>query len=372
MQLQWKLNGKRFCKNMIKFEDTSLNQRLSTALSGGRPYFIAEIGVNHEQDFGKACELIDLAAKAGADCVKFQTYKAETLAAKVSPAYWDTSKETTTSQFELFKKHDGFGRLEFERLHEHAQKNEVDFLSTCFDLTAVDFIDPLSPFHKIASADITNLPLLKRIAECRKPVVISTGASNLSEASFAISHLYANGAPIVIPCHCVLSYPTAAEDADLGMLPALENLTSHGKIGYSDHTVPGKHIEAVLIAALKGCVVIEKHFTDDKTKCGNDHYHAFDAQDLALFSDSLTQARTLLGKQVYKVPNASEGAARLHARRSLVLACEKTRGDTISEDDLICKRPGTGLCPTLLDHVIGRRVATDLSADHLLSWADLI
>ena len=140
-----------------------------TVDDASRPYVIAEIGVNHEGSMDKARELIDLAKEGGADAAKFQTYKAETLASRNSPAYWDQSKEATTSQFALFKKYDAFGEAEYRALAEHAGKAGVDFISTPFDEAAVDFLDPLMPFFKIASTDITNLPLLLRVASKGKP-----------------------------------------------------------------------------------------------------------------------------------------------------------------------------------------------------------
>ena len=153
------------------------------------PYVIAEIGVNHEGSLKKAKRLIIEAVKGGADAVKFQTYKAETLAAKKSPAYWDTKKEKTKSQFKLFKKFDKFNKEHYKKLYDFCKKKKIDFSSTPFDEKSVDFLNPFLKYFKIASADINNLPLIKKIANKRKPVIISTGASNIKEIKYAVNFL---------------------------------------------------------------------------------------------------------------------------------------------------------------------------------------
>ncbi len=209
------------------------------------PYIIAEIGVNHEGSLTKAKALIDLAADAGAHAAKFQTYKAATLAAKESPSYWDLEKEPTESQHELFKKYDSFGPDEYAELSGHCKDRSIDFLSTPFDLDAVDMLDPLMSYFKVASADITNLPLLRKVASKGKLVILSTGASSLAEIEFAISTLRAWGSSEVILLHCVLNYPTAEEDAQLGMIGVLKRTFPECLIGYSDHVVPDETISAL-------------------------------------------------------------------------------------------------------------------------------
>ncbi len=169
---------------MKKKKELILGSR--TINEDSKPYIIAEIGVNHEGSLEKAKELINLAKEGGADAVKFQTYKAEKLASKNSPAYWDIKEEATKSQFKLFKKYDSFEKSDYLELYEHSKGANIDFLSTPFDLDSIDFLDELVPFFKVASADINNLPFLRKIASKTKPVVISTGASNIDEINFAI------------------------------------------------------------------------------------------------------------------------------------------------------------------------------------------
>ncbi|NBS37649.1 MAG: acetylneuraminic acid synthetase, partial [Actinobacteria bacterium] len=162
--------------------------------AGDTPYVIAEIGVNHDGSLETAKLLIDLAKNGGADAAKFQTYKAETLASKHSPAYWDTTKEATRSQYELFRKYDVFGPDEYKELAKHCASVGIDFVSTPFDDAAADLLAPLVPFFKVASADLTNTPLLRRVARAGKPVVLSVGASTLEEIDGALATLRAAGA----------------------------------------------------------------------------------------------------------------------------------------------------------------------------------
>ena len=153
------------------------------------PYVIAEIGVNHEGSILKAKKLIDLAASSGAHAAKFQTYKAQTLASRNSPAYWDTNLEKTKSQYELFKKYDKFNKEEYIELYKHCKRKKIDFLSTPFDIECLNFLNPISKFYKIASADITNFPLIEKAAKTKLPMVISTGASNINEIKAMILNM---------------------------------------------------------------------------------------------------------------------------------------------------------------------------------------
>ena len=332
---------------------------------------IAEIGVNHEGSLDLAKRLIDLAKEGGADAAKFQTYKADTLASKHSPAYWDLSKEPTTSQHKLFQKYDAFGPGEYRALAKHCEEAEIDFVSTPFDSSAVELLDPLMPFFKIASADLTNTPLLRQVAETGKPVVLSTGASNSDEIRAAVETLRAAGCTELSLLHCVLNYPTADENAHLGMITGLRRDYPEVVIGYSDHTVPDDSMTALTTAYLLGARVIEKHFTHDKTLPGNDHYHAMDVNDLRTFVRNIGRVHVMIGTGREKEPVETEEISRLNARRSIVLDADVRAGDVLSENVLTYKRPGTGVSPVHWDAVIGRRAARDLEKDHVLQWTDL-
>lgn len=352
---------------------TVLNLGSKTLTYGCLPYIIAEIGVNHEGSIDRAKKLISLAKDGGADAVKFQSYKAENLASINSPAYWDTKKETTLSQYKLFKKYDNFGPEEFLELSKYSKKIGIEFLSTPFDNLAIDFLDPLVKFFKIASADITNIPLLRKIANKKKPILLSTGASTVEEINIAINELVKSGCKKkeIVLLHCILNYPTEKINANLNMIKSLTKRYSDHLIGYSDHTLPDKNMSSLLTAYLLGAVVIEKHFTDDKTMKGNDHYHAMDISDLINLKKILKNTQALLGSNIEKKPINSERIARENARRSIVLTHNVKAGHRLLASDITFKRPGTGLSPLHCDKVLEYSVINNLNADHILQWEDL-
>jgi N-acetylneuraminate synthase len=335
------------------------------------PYVIAEIGVNHEGSLEIAKKLILEAKEAGADAAKFQSYKADKIASKNSDAYWDITKEPTKNQYQLFKKYDFFGVEEYYLLSEYCKELEIDFLSTPFDHDAVEFLNPIMPFFKIASADITNIPLIKLIASKNKPIILSTGASNVDEIDFAIDIIKKHGLGNIVLLHCILNYPTEEHNANLRMITNLSNRYKNYLIGYSDHTLPDKDMNNLVTAYLLGSVVIEKHFTHDKSLKGNDHYHAMDKNDLKNFISRIQKLNETLGNYHIKQPIFEEEISRKNARRSLVLNHKMKKGTLIKEKDLICKRPGTGISPVDIGSVINKVINKDLEEDHILLWEDL-
>jgi sialic acid synthase SpsE len=339
---------------------------------GRPPYIIAEIGVNHENSIELAFELIDQAKAGGAHAAKFQSYKAASLASKYSPAYWDTTKEATLSQRDLFSKYDSFGEDHYRRLAKHCAAIGIDFLATPFDLISVDFLEHLMPCYKIASADITNLPLLRSVAQKAKPIILSTGASTVSEIHRALDILEQSGCSDVALLHCILNYPTHNNNASLRMIQGLVRCFPDLIIGYSDHTYPQHDLPALQVAYLNGALILEKHFTHDKSLPGNDHYHAMDLHDLKRFTNRLSTIMDLQGSDSNKHPLHSEATAREHARRSIVLTRHLPAGSTISEHDLTCKRPAHGISPMYWDSVVGRTIIYDLAEDHVLKWSDLM
>jgi sialic acid synthase SpsE len=344
----------------------------SCALTGGgRPYVIAEIGVNHEGNLDTAKRLIELAKEGGADAAKFQSYKAGRIASRNSPSYWDITKEPTRSQFELFTKYDGFGPAEYEKLAQHCCALEIDFVSTPFDAGAVEFLEPLVPFYKIASADITNVPLLRQVAAKGKPVLLSTGASTLAEIDMAVNTLTQAGCRDLVLLHCVLNYPCPNHNAHLNMIAGLKHAYPERAVGYSDHTLPDERMLILTAAWLKGALVLEKHFTHDKTLPGNDHYHAMDVQDLKRFQENVRLLSEVLG-ETHKRPLLDEGPAREHARRSIVVDRALRAGQVIAVEDITYKRPAHGVSPLFWDEVIGRKAAHDMQEDHILRWEDIV
>ncbi len=332
------------------------------------PYVIAEAGVNHEGKMEIAKRLIDEACEAGADAIKFQTYKAAALASKDSPAYWDTTKEPTKTQYELFKRHDSFWKNEFEALKIYCDKTGIAFLSTPFDIESATFLNELMPVFKISSSDITNKPFIKFICSFEKPIILSTGAASLSEIAEAVDWIEENGNQLAL-LHCVLNYPTPDENAALGMIPALKRVFPQHVVGYSDHTLP--HDMGILqTAVLLGARILEKHFTHDKTLPGNDHYHAMDKNDLARFYDRLRHTLAAIGPfHIRSLPD--EEPARKNARRSLVAARDIPQGRKITGADLTFKRPAHGISPKHIDEVLGMTARHPIAEDTVLQWADL-
>ncbi len=332
------------------------------------PYVIAEAGVNHEGSMDIARRIIAEAAEGGAHAVKFQTYRAETLASRHSPAYWDTSKEPTRSQYELFRKHDGFWKNEFEALKRCCDEAGVEFLSTPFDVESARFLNDLMDVFKISSSDITNRPFIEYLCGFGKPILLSTGASTLAEIAEAAAWIEEQGNPLAL-LHCVLNYPTADENAALGMIPALIRHFPGCVIGYSDHTLPGD-MKVLETAVLLGARILEKHFTHDKTLPGNDHYHAMDRNDLVRFTASMTRTLSLIGaRRLASLP--SEEPARRHARRSLVAARNIAAGAVVAMDDLTWKRPAGGISPRDYRTVIGMRARVAVEEDTVLLWSHL-
>lgn len=334
---------------------------------GAAPYVIAEAGVNHGADMDTALAMIRAAAGAGIDAVKFQTYKADRIAARRSDAYWDRSKEPTGSQFELFQKYDRFGPDEYRTLAAACAEVGLVFVTTPFDVDCIEWLDPLVPYWKVASADITNLPLLRTVAATGKEVLLSTGASTMSEIEEAVDELERAGAHDVCLLHCTLSYPTAREDAAVGAIMHLRRAFPDAVLGYSDHTVPEDSFAAIAAAVTLGARVVEKHYSLDTTLPGNDHYHAFEPHQFARLRRELEQLLALLGDGRKRVL-PSERASRLHARRSLVARTRLERGTVIRPELLDVKRPGTGIETRHLGEVVGMRAARDIDEDTTLTW----
>jgi len=330
-----------------------------------KPYLIAEAGVNHEGSMDLAKRLIDEAAEGGAQAIKFQTYKAETIASKDSPYYWDITKEPTRSQFELFKKYDKFWKKEFEALKLYCDSAGIEFLSTPFDAESAHFLNDLMPVFKISSSDITNFNFIEMQCGFGKPIILSTGASHLWEIQEAVDIIERNGNKLCL-MHCVLNYPTPNKNANLGMIQGLKSHFKKHLIGYSDHTVP-QHMEVIHSSVLLGAAIIEKHFTHDKTLPGNDHYHAMDKHDIKEFWRRWAFTEELLGS--FAVTSLTdEEPARRNARRSLVAAVEIKAGSVIAEKHLTWKRPAHGIGAKFYKDVIGKKAILDIDEDTVLKW----
>ena len=339
------------------------------------PYVIAEMGVNF-YDTAKEFKItpleaakryIDNAAEAGIDCVKFQSYKANTIVSKNSPAYWDTTKETTKTQYELFQKFDSFGEKEYCELCDYTHKKGMDFTSTPFDYASADYLEKMVDFYKISSSDLSNIPFIRHIGQKGKPVYISVGAAYLAEVDKAIRTLKEAGCEDIVIFHCVLSYPTEPKNANLRVIQTLKNDFPDVRIGFSDHVAPDDTMMTLAAAYMLGAEVIEKHFTLNKSLPGNDHYHAGDPEDFKKAISNFKWINQVLGSAEKTVLDC-EMIPRREARRSLVLTRDMKAGEVISREDIMAKRPGTGISPEFQDIVEGRKVVKDLQEDTILTW----
>ncbi len=342
-------------------------------------YLIAEIGVNY-YDIAKErnISLMDAAKlmcfeakKAGTDAVKFQTYKADKIASKYSPAYWDLKEEPTTSQHELFMKFDQFGEAEYAELSRYCKEIDLEFLSTPFDFEAAEYLDKYMNYYKISSSDITNIPFIAFIAQKNKPILISAGASELDEVESALSEIRKYNQKQIVLMHCVLEYPTPYEHANLNKIRQFQNKYPQLIIGYSDHTKPDQNYNVVKCAYLLGARVIEKHFTLNKTLVGNDHYHAMDPVDVEQIKKELDYCKLICGSGEICCLE-SEEKARLNARRSIVASVDLHVGDIVTEENISFKRPGHGISPADSVQVMGKQVKREVKEDTALTWGDLI
>jgi sialic acid synthase SpsE len=328
---------------------------------------IAEAGVNHEGDLDAALTMVREVAGSGAGAIKFQTYKAARLATRSSRAYWDQSKEASESQFELFSRYDVFGVDEYTELAAECARNRIAFTTSAFDVDSIDWLEGLVAAFKVASGDITNVPLLSRIARSGKPVLLSTGASTLAEIDEALQLLDRGGSGEVALLQCTLAYPTPLEHANVAAIRQLAAVFPDRPLGYSDHTIPPDSFAVIAAAYALGARIIETHFTLDRSRPGNDHYHALDPSDLGRLVEELERERLLLGLPFKRVLDV-EQPARLGARRSLVAAVDIPRGTVLTPELLDVKRPGSGVPPNFLDRLGGWRAAVDIEEDTTIEW----
>ena len=307
----------------------SLKKFGNLKLFGHRPTIIAEVGVNHNCNLSLAKKYVKLCKNSGADAVKFQTYKADKIASKFSPAYWDLKEEKTKSQYELFKKYDKFNYTDYRSLHKECKKLKINYMSTFFDTDSVEEQHKLVEVFKVSSSDINNIPLLKKISSKRKHTILSTGASTIDEIKYAIKIL---GLPKNKICimHCVLNYPTEDKFANLKFIKTLKKLFPDILIGYSDHVKSDENITQLQVAYDFGAQIIEKHFTHDKKLKGNDHYHAMDLNDLKNFLKTMERKKILSGSKEKKLTNEYKSIK--YARRAIYAKKDIKKFKTIDSE----------------------------------------
>lgn len=329
-----------------------------------RVFVIAEAGVNHNGSLEYAKKLIDAAALAGADAVKFQTFKADRLvrrdAQKAAYQQENTGNKQET-QYDMLK------RLELsEEMHQelmdHCKEKKIMFLSTPFDSDSLKMLLKQGiSLWKVPSGEVTNYPYLREIAKTGKPVIMSTGMCDLEEVKAAVRTLQENGSGGITLLHCNTEYPTPVEDVNLRAMCTLKD-EIHLPVGYSDHT---RGIEVPVAAVAMGAVVIEKHFTLDRNMEGPDHRASLEPDELKAMVQAIRNIEAALGEGI-KRPSPSELKNRDVARKSIVAKRDIRKGEVFTEDNLTAKRPGSGISPMRWKDVIGKTADRDYGQDDMI------
>ena len=323
-------------------------------------YIIAEAGVNHNGQVYLAKKMIEEAAKAGADAVKFQTFRAESLVSAKAPKarYQIEATNQDESQLMMLKQLE-LSYDDFYEVADYARKLKIDFLSTPFDLESIEFLQSLNmPYWKIPSGEITNLPYLEKIAATGKPVIISTGMSTMREIEEAMDIFKDYDRNMITLLHCNTQYPTPYEDVNLPAMMTMKNRFGV-RVGYSDHT-PG--IEIPVAAVAMGAAVIEKHFTLDRNMEGPDHKASLEPDELKAMGQCIRNVEKALGS-AEKKPSPSEMGNITVARKSIVAKRDILKGEVFTEDNITTKRPGDGLSPMRWHEVLGQKAKRDFKAD---------
>ena len=333
-----------------------------------RCFVIGEIGVNHNGSLELAKQLIDVAAEAGADAVKFQTFTAESLVTRTARKadYQARNHAVDESQFSMLKKLE-LSESDLRACKAYCDARDIVFLSTPFDEAAADLlVDVGVQGFKVSSGDLTNLPLLEHMAAHGLPMIISTGMATMGEIEDAVRAIEGAGDPPLAILHCVSDYPAKASEANLAAMDTIR--AAFGRVvGWSDHTL-GDAISVASVA--RGARLIEKHFTLDTAMEGPDHKASLDPAEFAELVAKIRLVEAAIGDGV-KRPQPSEIPTAEVARRSVVAATDIAAGETITDEHLIMKRPGTGLMPKYARLVVGRRAARDIPADTLIALTDL-
>jgi N,N'-diacetyllegionaminate synthase len=326
-------------------------------------FIIAEAGVNHNGDFNLAKKLVDIAKSAGADAVKFQTFKTENETSKFAPKaeYQKRLTADEESQFEMLKGLE-LSYKQFEELASYCKKKDIIFLSTAFDLESVAFLAKLDlPFWKIPSGEITNLPYIIEVAKQNRPIILSTGMCELWEVEEAVELIKKYNGQKLTLLHCNTEYPTPFEDVNLKAMVALGTLFSC-PFGYSDHSLG---LTVPIAASALGATVIEKHFTLDKTMKGPDHRASLEAAELGKMVQAVREVEMALGTGE-KCVSDSEKKNIAVARKSIVAKKTIKKGEIFSEENIGAKRPGTGLSPMMWFEILGKTAKKDFAGDELI------
>jgi len=329
-------------------------------------FIIAEAGVNHNGKMDLALEMVEAASKAGANAIKFQTFRAETLVTRTASKanYQKETNGLNESQFDMLKK------LELDldthkKLMAHCRERQINFLSTPFDLTTIDLLSEIGlTTWKIPSGDITNLPYLKKIGTLKQQVILSTGMADLGEIEDALDTLEGAGTlrKNITVLHCNTEYPTPMQDVNLRAMIAIERAFPGVQVGYSDHTLG---IEVPISAVAMGAKVIEKHFTLGRSMEGPDHKASLEPNELGAMVSAIRNIESAMGDGI-KSPSASELKNKSIVRKSIVAACPIRKGEVFSKQNITAKRPGTGISPMRWYEIIGRLSPRNFDVDQLI------
>lgn len=331
-------------------------------------YIIAEAGVNHNGKLDLAYKLIDIAKNAGADAVKFQTFIAEKGISKYAEmaTYQTKNLNKKVSQLEMVKDFElSFG--DFTKIQKHCDDVGIQFLSTPFDFESVEFLEDLVEIYKIGSGEIINKPFLEHIAKKRKPIILSTGMSDIGEVEDAIDIISNNSKneksefPDLTLLHCTTNYPCPYNEVNLEAMKTLA-CTFKLPVGYSDHTLG---IEVPIAAVAMGATIIEKHFTIDKNLKGPDHKASLEPNELKYMVDSIRNIEQSLGNGIKK-PNKSEFKIQEVARKSIVAKKDIKKGEYLTKNNITLKRPGIGISPMKWNEVLGRKAIRNFKEDELI------
>lgn len=329
-------------------------------------YIIAEAGVNHNGKLDLALKLCDGAKEAGVDAVKFQTWKTENIvtAQARQAAYQTENTGVEESQFDMLKKLE-LSYDHFRYIHDYCKKIGIDFLSTPDEEESLEFLVSLGlPFIKVGSGEVTNIPYLRKIASCGKPVILSTGMSTLAQVATAYDTLLQAGAPTVSLLHCTTNYPCPYDEVNLRAMQTLKDAFKC-QVGYSDHTM-GTEIPVAAVAM--GAEIIEKHFTLDRTMEGPDHKASLEPAELKLMVEQIRHIEVAMGDGI-KRPNKSEAENAKVVQKSILAKRPIKMGETLTEEMLTAKRAGAGISASLWDNVIGAYAIKDFDIDEpIVLW----
>lgn len=334
----------------------------------GYPTFIiAEAGVNHNGKLEQAKKLIDIAVEAGADAVKFQTFKSENLVSSnlENADYVKKNIGKKLTQSEMIKSLE-LKYEEFKELKNYCDKKGIIFLSTPHSFDAIDFLEDLVPAYKFGSGDITNMPALKHAAKKGKPIILSTGMSTLNEVKFAIDAIKSEGNNQIITLHCTTDYPCPIKEVNLRAMITMQKELDC-LVGYSDHT---SGIITPIVATALGAVIIEKHFTIDKNLPGPDHKASLEPDELKRMVNKIRETEEILGSYEKK-PTKSEEKIMNLVRKSIVAIKEIEKGTIINKNMIAVKRPGVGVSPSQIDKIIGKKAKRTIAKDEIFQ-ADMV